>query len=244
MFRPFIKKALLHTRAGNYVYGQAQEGLFEYKYRHRREHYQRLVASNPDAYRVDAHIARARAKIAGRGYVPRCRPEGDIHTFAYVPSNWPHQNHIAAALRPLGPVTRFDYAARGIPLAEIRTCSPDHRGLRERLYDELLEEMRRAHHERPLDWFFSYALGWDMTAELGRRIHDEFGAPMVNISLDDKNWWGDIERGAKFLSPLMVSPRSISPHQFLSSSEMLTIGTPNSSWILRTNSAVMSHPRA
>jgi hypothetical protein len=55
--------------------------------------------------------------------------------------------------------------------------------------------MRRAHNERPLDWFFSYSVGWDMTTELLLRIQEEFGIPTVNISLDDKNWWEFIERG-------------------------------------------------
>jgi hypothetical protein len=189
-----IKTALLKTSMGDLCYATVQERWFELTYRRRRELYRRLAASDPDAYRPEAHIARARAKIASRGYTPVLRREGEIHTFAYVPSHWSHQNQIAAALCQLGPVTRFDYEARGISLASLRTSDPSHLEMRERLFRELLEEIRRAHRERPLDWFFSYALGWDMTAEVVGRIQEEFGIPTVNISLDDKNWWDVIER--------------------------------------------------
>jgi hypothetical protein len=194
LLRSLIKTALLKTSIGDRCYTSVQERWFELTYRRRRELYRQLVASDPDAHRPGAHIARARAKIASRGYTPARRREGEIHTFAYVPSHWSHQNQIAAALRHLGPVTRFDYESRGIELASLRTSGPNHHELRQRLFKDLLEELRRAHRERPLDWFFSYALGWDMTAEFVHRIQEEFGIPTVNISLDDKNWWDVIER--------------------------------------------------
>ena len=194
MLRALAKKTLLKNRVGDYLYGRAQESWFEFTYRQRRERYKELVASSPDAYRPEAHLARARAKIAGRGYSATLRRKGEIHTFAAIPSNWPHQNHIASALSPLGPVTRFDYTTRSITLDAIRTCSANHVSTQQRLFAELLREMREAHRARPIDWFFSYALGWDMTAEVLAKIHEEFGIPTVNISLDDKNWWDVIER--------------------------------------------------
>jgi hypothetical protein len=195
MLRPFVKSALLRTHVGNLVYGRAQQEWFEHTYRRRRERYQQLVASDPQAYSQEAHLARARAKIARRGYVPSRRRRGEVHTFAYLPSNWPHQTQIATGLAPLGPVSRYDYAADGIALDSIRTCHSGYVENRARVFERLLQAMRRAHLERPLDWFFSYSLGWDMTSELIVRIQEEFGIPTVNISLDDKNWWEFIERG-------------------------------------------------
>jgi hypothetical protein len=58
----------------------------------------------------------------------------------------------------------------------------------------MLDELREAHRRRPVDWFFSYATGWDITRDTLRCIREELGIPTVNISLDDKNWWERIER--------------------------------------------------
>ncbi|MCC7535922.1 MAG: glycosyltransferase [Deltaproteobacteria bacterium] len=190
-----VKETLLGSRAGRYVYGRAQEAWFEHGYRKRREHYQALVAGDPRAFRLDAAVERVHRKLALRGYTPKLRRRGEVHTFAYVPSNWPHQNQIASALPPLGPCTRFDYAARGYELRLLRSREPGHRELRKRLFDELLGEIRRVHRETPIDWFFSYAVGWDMSADVLHAIRSEIGVPTVNLSLDDKNWWDEIERG-------------------------------------------------
>jgi hypothetical protein len=72
--------------------------------------------------------------------------------------------------------------------------SPRHDQRRDEMLDAMLDELRRAHRERPVDWFFSYATGWDITRDTLTRIQEEFGIPTVNISLDDKNWWDEVER--------------------------------------------------
>ncbi len=46
-----------------------------------------------------------------------------------------------------------------------------------------------------------------MTADVVERIHDELGIPTVNISLDDKNWWDEIERGDEASALRRVVPR-------------------------------------
>jgi spore maturation protein CgeB len=206
MLRSVLKDAILRTHAGDYLYGQAQEAWFEREYRQRRERYWLAVAADPAAERPEAHLARARRKIAQRGYTVVPRREGEIHTYAYVPANWPHQSQIASALARLGPVTRFDYVARNITLEALRTGDPANHATHRRLFDELLADVLRAHRERPIDWFFSYATGYDMAAEVARRIQEEIGVPTVNISLDDKNWWDTIERraptsGMKYFAP-------------------------------------------
>jgi hypothetical protein len=71
----------------------------------------------------------------------------------------------------------------------------------------MVKALRTAHQERPIDWFFSYALGWDMDRSTLQLIHEEFGIPTVNISLDDKNWWDEIERG-----DAASALKSIAPH--------------------------------
>ncbi len=190
-----VKKALLSFRLGRSGYGRVHEARFEWTYRRRRERYEALVAGDNRAHSPDASIARARARLAKRGYAPPGRTIGEVHTFAYVPSNWSHQNQIASALSALGPCSRFDYVSRGVPLKALRSCELGHRERRDEVLTAMLAELRTAHRRRPVDWFFSYALGWDMTVDTLRIIHEELGIPTVNISLDDKNWWDEIERG-------------------------------------------------
>jgi len=190
-----VKSLLLENPAGRALYGLAQERWFERDYRRRRERYALQCAGDPQAFRADQAILRARSKIARRGYTPVQRAGGQVHTFAYLPSNWPHQEQLARALPQLGPVTRFDPAARGFPLPSLRTPAPGSAGRKRELLAQLLVEIRRAHRERPIDWFFSYALGWDLSAETLQIIQGELGIPTVNLSLDDKNWWDEIERG-------------------------------------------------
>jgi hypothetical protein len=201
------KEALLSSKLGRQGYGRVQEAWFEWAYRKRRERYQALVASDSLAHSPSAAIARARERMKRRGYAPTPRAIGDIHTFAYVPSNWSHQNQISSALSALGPCTRFDYVARGVSLKSLRSREPGHRERRTQVLTAMLAELREAHRRRPVDWFFSYAVGWDMTADVIAHIHEELGIPTVNISLDDKNWWDEIERGDEASALRTIVPR-------------------------------------
>lgn len=177
------------------AYGLAHERRFDAAYRSRRERYVRRNAADPDAHRPEAAIARARRKIAARGHTVRPRAIGEVHTFAFVPANWSHQSQIARAAEELGPVTRFDYTAHGFQLAKLRNCDAQAPMRRAQVHELMWNTLRRAHAERPIDWFFAYALPWDLPASVLSRIQDELGVPTVNISLDDKNWWDEIERG-------------------------------------------------
>src|SRR3954471_12271826 len=93
-----LKEALLSFEVGRQCYGRVQANWFEWTYRKRRERYQALVAHDAQAHSAEAAIARARMRLAQRGYTPARRSLGDVHTFAYVPSTWSHQNQIASAL--------------------------------------------------------------------------------------------------------------------------------------------------
>ena len=204
--RQVLKQGLLSNRAGRFIYDRVQEHWFESTYRSRRERYEQAVASQPEAWSQRSHIERARAKIATRGYTPTLRKAGKVHTFAYLPSSWQHQNQIANALTQMGPVTRYDYVARGTSLPSLRTATTGHSERRQQVLAEMIEALRVAHRERPVDWFFSYSLGWDMDAQTQQRIHEELGIPTVNLSLDDKNWWDEIERGDKRSALKNIAP--------------------------------------
>ncbi|MBS2027835.1 MAG: glycosyltransferase family 1 protein [Deltaproteobacteria bacterium] len=193
--RERVKEALQANPVGRAAYALAQELWFDHTYRARVERYVVATEGTPDAYRPSAHVARALRKIQARGYTPKKRPLGEIHTFAYVPSHWWHQNQIAAALPSLGPTTRFDYEGHGFTLKSLHTRTSGHLDRRREVMNQMLEALKKAHRERPVDWFLSYALGYDITPEAIQRIKDEVGIPIVNVSFDDKNWWDEIERG-------------------------------------------------
>lgn len=201
-----IKSAVLASRYGRRAYGLGQELWFEADYRARRERYESVLANQKESVSDEAALARARDRIAARGYTPQPRRMGQVHSYAYVPGNWPHQNHIARALEALGPCRRFDYTRHGFELKTLRTREAGSEGFRRALLDLLFNDLRETHRAQPVDWFFSYALGWDITADLVRRIQSELGIPTVNISLDDKNWWDEIERGDRASGLRNIAP--------------------------------------
>ncbi len=205
--KKFLKSALLSSSIGEGLYATAQEAWFNAGYRRIREKYQEALANDPDAWSPSAAISRARKRIKDRGYRPVSRHLGEVHTYAYIPGNWAHQNQIAKNLAKLGFCTRFDYTKHGLSLSDLRSANSMSASNRQELQKKLLEHIKEAHRRRPIDWFFSYALGWDLTAESIRRIHEEVGIPTVNISLDDRNWWLEIERGDRISGLNNIAPR-------------------------------------
>jgi len=177
----------------------------EREYAARRDHYATIARERGLSYVEDASTAAARARIKGRGWKMVRRKIGEVHTFAFVPRiDW----HAALLpdLRELGPVTEFDYAALGYKWDEFRAS--DRRGLarRKEVNDLVLPALRRAHAERPVDWFFAYASGLELSADTLRRITDELGIPTVGMCLDDKHawtgpWMGDHHAGQKDIAP-------------------------------------------
>jgi len=205
--KALAKEAILSSGLARRGYGRVQEAWFEWTYRKRRERYEAIVANDGQAHDDRAGVARARERLVKRGYKPVRRALGEVHTYAFVPSNWSHQNQIVAALSVLGQTSRFDYVAHGVTLKSLRSCEAGHLDRRDEMLKKMLGDLREAHRRRPVDWFFSYAVGWDMTAEVLARIHDELGVPTVNISLDDKNWWDEIERGDEASALRQIVPR-------------------------------------
>jgi len=202
-----LKSALLSSSVGEGLYATAQEAWFNAGYRRIREKYQEALSGNPDAWSASAAISRARKRIEDRGYRPVPRRVSEVHTYAYIPGNWAHQNQIAKNLAKLGFCTRFDYTRQGLSLSELRSANPKSSLNRQELQKKLLDHIKEIHRRRPIDWFFSYALGWDLTAESVLRIQEEIGIPTVNISLDDKNWWLEIERGDRISGLNNIAPK-------------------------------------
>jgi hypothetical protein len=204
--RAVIKGSLLSSTMGRAIYGTAQAEWFERTYRARRERYEQIVGADPQATSPTAAIRRCLQAVNRRGYTIRARPPGQIRTFAYVPGNWPHQEHVFRGAAALGPCHRFDYVSRGRTLrdftAEGRSAATLAQTMR-----EMLSTFETEHKRAPFDWFFSYAVGPDISSDALRELGRRFGIPTVNISLDDKNWWDGITRidrdgGIRRLAPL------------------------------------------
>jgi hypothetical protein len=158
------------------------------EYERRREDYARLAAARGLVYREAAVRTAVRARLAERGYTPVVRQQGEIHTFACIPTFGWHE-HLLPDLHDLGPVTHFDYTALGYGFEELVQTGTRARHRRREMLDRVLPAFREAHARRPVDWVFCYGGGQDTSAEVVRRLSTEFGVPTVNMSLDDKQGW-------------------------------------------------------
>lgn len=173
----------------------------EDEYRRRREHYSRLAEERGLTYSEARTTAEVRARLAARGYTPTRRARGDVHTFASIPMYGWHE-HLLPDLTELGPLTHFDYTKFGFDFERLAaTAGEPTRVERARMNDMLVDAARRAHAERPIDWIFLYGGGQDYSPAMLRRLADELGVPLVNMSLDDKQGFvgdsaGDARTGA------------------------------------------------
>jgi hypothetical protein len=157
-------------------------------------------------YSESGVLADVRKRLAGRGYAPPRRHNGEIHTFAFVPDIGWHRL-LLPDLHELGPVTVFDYCALGYTWEEFAKSDA---GADQRLHemsDRFVEAVQRAHASRPVDWVFVYASGTDICPLAIERITADVGVPVVNMCLDDKQSWvgeqiGDHRRGQIDLAPV------------------------------------------
>jgi hypothetical protein len=129
------------------------------------------------------------------------RPPGEVHTFGYVPTlSWHPQ--LLAALGELGPVSNFDYLRHGATLEGLRR-SP---ALRRSLDGPLVQAFAAAHAARPVDWFFVYAGGTEISAAALRTIRERFGVPIVGMCLDDKQSFVGFRHGDQWAGQLSLAP--------------------------------------
>jgi spore maturation protein CgeB len=165
------------------------------EYRRRREHYERRAADARVVYQEETVAADVRARLAGRGYGPARRALGDVHTMACVPMYGWHR-HLLPDLRELGPLTLFDYEGLGYRYADLSRKDPSAARLLDEMSGRILPALRDAHARRPIDWVFFYGGGQDISPVVVRRITEELGVPVVNMSLDDKQGWAGASANA------------------------------------------------
>lgn len=157
-------------------------------YRRRRDAYAAVALARGLSYSEERVSESIRSRLVGRGYAPRRKPSGAIHTFAFVPDMGWHRM-LLPDIHLLGPATVFDYAALGFEWR--RFWRADRKGLSERarMNELLFETLVRAHRKNPVDWVFVYGTGVEISAGTMRQITRELGIPSVNMCLDDKQSW-------------------------------------------------------
>ncbi|HEX9983058.1 MAG TPA: glycosyltransferase [Thermoanaerobaculia bacterium] len=182
------KERILEARAPRELWTAVRRRQLHEEYELRREHYAKLLEERGLAYDEQRTIGDVRARLAARGYTPKKRKMGEVHTFAFFPSfSWHH--HLLPDLRELGPVTHFDYHEHGFDYMTLAAADQRGRAERERMLSLLLPALREAHKKRPVDWLFYYGGGQDISPVLQRKIAEELGIPSANMSLDDKQGW-------------------------------------------------------
>ncbi|MDE2489564.1 MAG: glycosyltransferase [Elusimicrobia bacterium] len=157
-------------------------------YAARADFYARRADELGLAYSEEATTAAVRRRLAERGRTPKPKRLGDIHTFVFLSGQGWHET-LMPDLEELGPVTRFDYIAKGYRWPELVRAGREGLRQREELNSLILPALREAHARRPVDWVFVYASGYEIKAETVRRITEETGLPTVNMCLDDKHSW-------------------------------------------------------
>jgi hypothetical protein len=158
------------------------------EYAARRDFYAAVAERNGLNYVESEVIAGVRERLSRRGYAPMPRREGQIHTFAFIPSLSWHRD-LLGDLDALGPVTHFDYPALGFRASDIRNGSRSGMAQRKAMNDLILPALKEAHARRPVDWVFVYASGLEISAPVITRIAEETGIPTVNMCFDDKQSW-------------------------------------------------------
>jgi spore maturation protein CgeB len=196
-----LKRRLRSSRLVRTAWTALRARQVEDEYRRRRDYYDRIAEERDLVYSVARTTAEVRARLAARGYTPTRRAHGEIHTFAAIPIHRWHE-HLLPDLRELGKLTHFDYTALGFRCEVFASPSGEAtRRERARMNTMLVDAVRKVHAERPVDWIFLYGGAQDYSPAILRRLTDEIGVPLVNMTLDDKHGFsgrqvGDARTGA------------------------------------------------
>lgn len=182
---PSLKDAIRSAAVVNPAWSAFRRRQLSSSYERRREEYAARAAALRIRYDAEQVIADVRRDLRQRRTPPR-RRRGDVHTFAFVPDfSWHKQ--LLGDLGELGAVTWFDYVGLGYTWTEFTTAAGVER--RRAMNDAFVAEVERVHRQRPIDWIFVYASGYEVLRTALERIRTICDAPIVNMCLDDKHSW-------------------------------------------------------
>ena len=131
-------------------------------------------------------------RLSERGWAPRPRGMGHIHTFAVIPTIGWHSTLIDT-LGELGKVTCFSFDGERCYWRHHRLRNWSR--IREETNREILLKIRSAHTEDPVDWVFFYTEGLHLLKNTVRGIREDYGLPCVMMCLDDKQSWEGVKLG-------------------------------------------------
>jgi hypothetical protein len=135
--------------------------------------------------------AAIRGACAARRRSVRIETSDPVHVLAiYSDFGWENAA-LGGTLRRMGRLTHVDYLDPAFGLGH----APRTRAYDRALHRTVLACARRAHAEQPIDAVFAYVSGEHVTTGLLEELRS-IGAPMVNLSLNDKEWFvGRVRRG-------------------------------------------------
>lgn len=200
-----LKSRVLHSPAFSRVWAHYRRWQQQRDYVSRREHYSRVASDNGLVYRESDTVEAVRARMDGRGYSPRRRAIGHVHTFAFIPRIGWHAA-LYKDLRELGPVSEFDYAAHGYSWDEFWRRDRRASDRRHEMNSLALSALREAHARHPVDWVFVYASGLEIRYQFVQCVTSELGVPVVNMCLDDKNSWSGPPMDGQRTGQIEIAP--------------------------------------
>ncbi|MBZ0310816.1 MAG: hypothetical protein K8I82_32455, partial [Anaerolineae bacterium] len=183
-----IRQKLLQNPIFQTVWGARRRFQLHRQYLTRREYYQKMAVERGLVYDEKAAVTAIRQRLRQRGYTPTRRKIGEIHTFAFIP-NIAWHTMLYNDLRQLGRLTLFDYTQMELSWHDLYYREPRALHLRQQVNSRILDALKKAHDEQPVDWVFVYASGLEIDAEVVRTITETPGIPTVNMCLDDKHVW-------------------------------------------------------
>jgi len=123
---------------------------------------------------------------------------GELHLFlGFGVHNW--EEVLPYALRPLGRVSAFDYAALGYDPG-----APDWLDRRDEMNGALLDAFDRANSQQPVDVFIGYLSGRTVAPETLTEIASR-GAAVVNFGFDDKVGYPGRRLGGRYISTAAIA---------------------------------------
>ena len=187
------KISKLKTHLLNFDFFRSAWSIYRKKQLHeeyisRRENFNDLSRKIGVSYEEGKVVESIRSRIQKRGYQPIIKNSGDIHTFACIPQYSWHK-HLLPDLRELGRLSLFDYCEFGYRSDEFIFNGATGYRRREEMVSLMFETFKKTHAIDPVDWIFCYGGGQEFSSSVIRRITEEFGVPVVNMTFDDKHGW-------------------------------------------------------
>ena len=175
-----------------------QAGRLHRKYVSRREHYNSLCNERGLVYCEEDVRNAVQARLCSRGFQASSGVLGEIKTVSFIPIiSW--HKHLLNELQLLGPVYNFDYEQQGLTSKQLRANvqgTSNRMAVNDRFRSFFTEIIRQT----SVDWVFVYANAYEFPPDNIRWIQENYGCPVVVMSLDCKQSWDGLQLSEGFRS--------------------------------------------